>query len=159
MRILIYLVLLLLVEVHSQDTYPYVSFVGYTLANHSYWDLSLVARPDVDNGGSLECYTDLGTCCSGGQGIHRGDWYFPDGTRLQFAGSIFENRGAQVVDLRRNSDFFDFENSTGIYRCDIPTNAVHDVTNISVRASIYMGLYTETDGQFLPSQWHFCSFT
>ena len=124
MRILIYLVLLLLVEVHSQDTYPYVSFVGYTLANHSYWDLSLVARPDVDNGGSLECYTDLGTCCSGGQGIHRGDWYFPDGTRLPFAGSdasIFENRGAQVVDLRRNSDFFDFENFTGIYRCDIPT--------------------------------------
>ena len=31
---------------------------------------------------------------------------------------------------------------TGIYRCEIPTNAVHDDTDTSVRAIVCMGLYT-----------------
>ena len=68
-----------LVEVHSQ-TFPYVSFKGQTLANHSYVDFSLVGY----GGDSVQCHTDLTTCCSGNQGIHRGDWYFPNGDRLQF---------------------------------------------------------------------------
>ncbi|CAI8049106.1 hypothetical protein GBAR_LOCUS27045, partial [Geodia barretti] len=35
---------------------------------------------------------------------------------------------------------------TGIYRCCIPTNAVHDVTDISVRDTVYVGLYTASGG-------------
>ena len=35
-----------LVEVHSQ-TFPYVSFMGQTLASHSYVDLSLVGTSDI----------------------------------------------------------------------------------------------------------------
>ena len=66
--------------VHSQ-TFPYVSFIGQTLANHSYVDLSTVGSAD-DNSDSVVCHTDLGTCCSGSQGIHRGDWSFPNGTVL-----------------------------------------------------------------------------
>ena len=31
-----------LAEIHCQTTFPYVSFMGQTLANHSYVDLSLV---------------------------------------------------------------------------------------------------------------------
>ena len=34
---------------------------------------------------------------------------------------------------------------TGIYRCDIPTIAVHDDNDISVRETVYVGLYP-TDG-------------
>ena len=30
---------------------------------------------------------------------------------------------------------------SGIYRCEIPTNAVHDNNDISVRESVYVGLY------------------
>ena len=62
-----------LVESNSQ-TFPYVSFMGQTLANHSYVDLSLVGVPK-NGGDSVQCHTDLTTCCGGGQGIHRGDWY------------------------------------------------------------------------------------
>ena len=36
-----------LVEVHSQQTFPYVCFMNQTLANHSYVDLSLVGDDGV----------------------------------------------------------------------------------------------------------------
>ena len=135
-----------LVEVHSQQTFPFVSFMGQTLTNHSYVDLSLVEQPEL-GGASVQCHTDLSTCCTGIQGDHRGDWYFPDGTtRLPFIGDpgdIYENRLAQRVDLgRRNSA----TSPTGLYRCDIPTNAVHDDTDTSVRDTVYVGLYTTSGG-------------
>ena len=82
-----------LVESNSQ-TFPYVSFMGQTLANHSYVDLSLVGVPR-NGGDSVQCHTDLTTCCTGSQGIHRGDWYFPNGDRLQFDSNyndIHQNR-------------------------------------------------------------------
>ena len=131
------------VEINSQQTFPYVSFMGQTLDNHSYVNLSLVGY-DGSGSNSVRCHTDLSTCCSGAQGVHRGDWYFPNGTRLPFSGDgdIFESRVAQRVDLRR-------ENSptspVGIYRCEIPTIAGHD--DISVRATVYVGLYTASGGK------------
>ena len=84
---LLWLVLMLswsLEDVNSQ-TFPYVSFSGQTLANHSYVNLSLVG--DDSSGGTnvVLCHTDLNTCCTGAQGQHRGDWFFPDGTRLPFS--------------------------------------------------------------------------
>ena len=36
----------------------------------------------------------------------------------------------------------------GIYRCDIPTNAVHDDDDTSVRDTVYVGLYTASGGKF-----------
>ena len=60
-----------LVESNSQ-TFPYVSFMGQTLANHSYMDFRLVG-PLKNGSDSVQCHTDLTTCCTGGQGIHRGD--------------------------------------------------------------------------------------
>ena len=96
-----------LVEVHSQQTFPYVSFMSQTLANHSYVDLSQVGRPDIGDGEGVQCITDLATCCTGSDGHHRGDWYFPDGTRLPFAYldvDTFETRVSQRVDIRRNTD-------------------------------------------------------
>ena len=129
---------------HS-ETFPYVSFMNQTLANHSYVDLSLVGS-DVSGSDSVQCHTDMGTCCSGAQGSHRGDWYFPNGDRVSFADEndvIIESRVAQRVDLRRKSDS---STQTGIYRCDIPTNAVHHSTDYSVRDTVYVGLYHQQQG-------------
>ena len=130
-----------LVEVHSQNEFPYVSFMGENLPNHSYVDLTLVGDPTVNDGDhSVQCHTDLSSCCSGGQGLHRGDWYFPDGTTLPFAreGGIHEAREAQRVDIRRDNNA---NSPSGIYRCDIPTDAVHDETDTSVRETVYVGVY------------------
>ena len=124
-----------LVEVHSQ-TVPYVSFMGTNLPNHSYVDLTRVGDAE-DGGNSVQCHTDLSTCCNGTEGPDRGDWYFPNGNRLGFSsnpGDIFQSRVAQRVDLRRRNNGA----TSGIYRCDIETDAVH---NASGRATVYAGLY------------------
>ena len=142
-----YLLFLLwcLVEVHSQ-TFPYVSFNSQTLANHSYVDLGQVGSDDASGSDSVQCHTDLNTCCRNTEGSHRGDWYFPAGTRLSFSGGgdIFESRGVKRVDLRRRNNA---NSPVGIYRCDIPTAAVHDDTDKLVRDTVYVGLYTTTGGK------------
>ena len=139
------LLLLFLVEVHSQLTYPYVSFMGPTLADHSYVDLSTVGSAG-DNSDSVVCHTDLNTCCSGGQGPHRGNWSFPNGTILPSIGnsdSIGFGRTAEIAVIRRTGGA---TGPTGIYRCDIPTNAVHHDTDISVGETVYVGLYLADKG-------------
>ena len=147
MKSVVVVVLALLQFVVRSQTFPHVSFKGQTLANNSYVDLSKVGYDESGNN-SVQCITDLGECCSSTEGGYRGDWYFPDGTRLPFSskpGDIFESRKAQGVDLhRRNSATL----PTGIYRCDIPTNAVHDDDDIehSVRDTVYVGLYNRDGG-------------
>ena len=120
--------------------------MGQTLVNHSYVDFSTVGSAS-DNSDNVVCHSDMWTCCSGPQGIHRGDWYFPNGTRLPFSCSsvpIGEGRAALIVTIRRTTA----TGPTGIYRCDIPTNAVHDDTDISVRDTVYVGLYP-ADGMYV----------
>ena len=136
-----------LVEVHCQQTFPYVSFMGNTVPNHGYVDLGQVGD-DGSGSDSVQCHTDLSTCCTNYQGPYRGDWYFPDGTtRLPFnvpnVVGFYENRVAQRVNLHRRNN----ANSTvGIYRCDIAINAVYDYTDILVRDTVYVGLYTASGG-------------
>ena len=132
-------------DVYCQ-TFPHVSFMSQTLANHSYVDLSRVGN-DFSGSDSVQCITDLSTCCSPSQGVNRGDWYFPNDSRLGFSGDIYEFRRAQRVDLRRSNNA---NSPTGIYRCDIPTNAVNDDTDISVRDTVYVGLYTASGGMSYP---------
>ena len=123
---------------------PYVSFNGTTLANHSYVDLNLVK---TDGKSSVRCHTDLQTCCNKTQGADRGDWYFPNGTRLQFnggGGDIYEYRYDRQVALRRmnNADTSGIYDRSGIYRCTIETNAVRsDGSDIATRETVYAGLY------------------
>ena len=141
------LLLLFLVEVHSQ-TVPYVSFgvAGQALANNSYVDLSTVGNAG-DNSDGVVCHTDLMTCCSGGQGIHRGNWSFPDGTLLPPIGSgdpIALGRTYQIAIIRRTNDA---TGPTGIYRCRIATNAVHSDTDQSVGETVYVGLYPADGGK------------
>ena len=137
-----------LVEVHSQ-TAPYVSFMGETLPNHVYVNLSLVGN-DYNGGDSVQCHTDLSTCCTGVQGIHSGDWFAPGSeTRVLFPNvsnvDIYEVRGHQRVDLRRRNNA---DMPSGIYRCQIPTNTVHNDNDIfSVRESVYVGLYDSGGNQ------------
>ena len=144
MRIVPLLVLSLLLslaeEVHCQQIFPYVSFMGQALDNNSYVDLSRVGSAS-DNRDSVVCHTDLSTCCSSVVGPHRGSWYFPDGTRLPFIGSnvpVGFGRAAQFAVIRRTNDA---TGPTGIYHCDIATNAVHSDTDQSVGETVYVGLY------------------
>ena len=136
------LVLLSLVEVQCQQTFPYVSFMGQTLAGHSYVDISQVGA----DSGSVQCHTDLSTCCGGAQGSHRGNWYFPSGDRLGFSnggGDIFQNRDNQRVNLRQRNNV---NGPIGIYRCDIETVAVCDN---DMRETVYVGLYTSGGGMYM----------
>ena len=142
------LLLLFLEEVHSQQTFPYVSFnrTGPALANHSYVDLSTVGS-ELDNSDSVVCHSDLATCCSGTQGVHRGDWSFPNGTVLQFSGpgvTIYLGRAAQIAIIRRTNDATE---PTGIYRCRIATIAVHSNSDESAGETVYVGLYPADGGK------------
>ena len=135
MNVLLLLILLWsLVEVHSQ-TAPYVSFMGENLPNHAFVNLSLMGDA-LDGSNSVQCHTDMITCCSSDQGPDRGDWYFPSGGRLQFSNrhNIYEFRGAQRVDINRRNN----ADTSGIYRCDIETIAVN---SDDIRETVYAGLY------------------
>ena len=134
-----------LVEVHSQ-TAPYVSFMGETLPNHTYVNLSLVGE-DESGSDSVQCHTDLNTCCSSGHdregSHHRGNW-FPPGSdfRLPFFyeddSDIYEFHTYLRTDIRhRNNAVM----PSGIYRCNIPTIAFHHPTDNSLREIVYVGLY------------------
>ena len=130
-----------LVEVHSQ-TAPYLTFMGETLPDHSYVDLSLVGG--LDSGNEVVCHTDLTSCCGGGDGPDRGDWYFPNGDRLPFPGSrhpLVERRLQQRVELSRGDGSGSI--SSGIYCCSIETIPVHsdDNTDTTTRETVYVGLY------------------
>ena len=142
LKIVFVVVVAVLWSLGRSQRVPYVSFMGQTLANHSYVDLSLVGTGND----SVQCHTDLSTCCSADQGDHRGDWYFPDGNRLPFPGGghMFESRVHRRVDLRHSSDS---STQTGIYHCDIETYAVHNTINNSVRYTVYVGLYQENQGR------------
>ena len=92
-----------------------------------------------DPGHTVRCITDLSTCCRYVQGIHFGDWYFPNGGELApFDGDIFRRRSAQRVTLHRINNAM---SPSGIYRCDIPTAAVYDDNDLSVRETVFVGLY------------------
>ena len=137
-----------LVEVHSQPAAPYVSFMGENLPNHAYVDLTLVGNNTYN---LVRCHTDLASCCGSSQGDHRGDWYFPDGGRLEnssHGGDIDRTRGDMRVNLRRRNNA---TGPSGIYRCDIATVAVHDDNDLSVRETVYVGLYASGGIYILPN--------
>ena len=140
-----------LVEVQSRTEYPYISFKGTTLSNHSYVDLNRIwDNPSFSaTGNTVQCHTDLETCCRRqSNGIPgRGDWFAPGSdTRLPFGndpGRIYEDRQHQVVHLKRRDTAI---GPSGIYRCVIPTNAVHNDSDPSVGETVYVGLYYGSGG-------------
>ena len=146
--IAIYLILSLVAVVHSQ-TAPYVSFNGTNLLNHSYVDLTAVGEV-VSSGTTVICHTDLTTCCSFEEGDHRGSWFFPDGDILRFPSTsddIVMDRDPQSVHIRRRNNAV---SPTGIYRCDIETNAVNDDdVNTITGETVYVGLYLLDGGMII----------
>ena len=146
MRIIAPLLLCLLsavVEVHSV-TAPYLTFLGQNIHNNSYVDLTKVGRSSSND---LQCHSDLGTCCSSIEGPHRGDWYLPNGMRLNFVHRVSMARRFRIVALRYDCNQpLDYKwngDISGIYRCDIETLAFH---NNSRKETLYVGLYTSTSG-------------
>ena len=136
-----------LVEVQSQ-TVPYVTFLGNPLSDHSYVDLSQVGEDRTgSDSDTVQCHTDLNTCCRMEQGLHRGDWFAPGSdTRLPFSaegGDIYEDRQDMVVHIRRRNNP---TGPSGIYRCAIATNAVHNDSDESVGETVYVGLYGSGGG-------------
>ena len=128
-----------LLSVHALNA-PSISFLGETLPDHGYVDLSLVGDA-VSGGDSVQCRTDLSSCCGN---IDSGDWFAPNGSRIPFSDSdsdIYKVPGEKRIDSRqRNSNEI-----SGIYRCDIETMATVNISDSNSRAvtreSIYVGLY------------------
>ena len=130
----------LCVHCQSQE-YPHVTFMGDVLMNHSYVNLSLVGRSENNN---VSCHTNRDTCCTSAQGIYRGDWFFPNGTRFNFSyngGDIHQKREDLKVSLRRRNN----GNVSGIYHCNIIIGTGTD----PIIGIIYIGLYDDR-GKFMP---------
>ena len=141
-----------LVEVHSQTPpAPYLTFMGETLPDHSYVDLS--ALGDIDNENDyVVCHTDLTSCCGGVWLNDRGFWFFPNGDVLPGVGDgsgaatnpIVLMRGLQVARLIRGTGSGDAP--SGLYRCIIETVADNDQSSPSpdngIGETVYVGVYS-----------------
>ena len=148
MNIALPLLLLSLAGVYSQ-TVPYASFKGNNLVDHDYVDLNQIGD-DPSGANSLQCHTDLAECCSATEGSHRADWHFPNGNRPSISkelNDIYQSRTAQTVRLHRANNV---TLTPGIYRCDIPTNAVNDENDQLVRESVFVGVYSTSEGNKCP---------
>ena len=140
-RVLASLVLASIV-VESQGTVPYLSLGTTNYTNHSYLQFDSIGLQDSFT--DLECHTDLVTCCNADYGEDRGNWYYPNGTRLSFSGNAVNFlRRSQRVDLSRNGGAVSSV-ANGIYRCTIETNAVRsDNSNDTTTGEVvYVGIYT-----------------
>ena len=117
----------------QQTTCIYVTFTGVYLTlndkfipNHGY-----VVISDID-GTALLCHTNHPPDpVSGHSG---GDWYAPDGDRVNFAEvpGFTKNRGPMVVRLRPSTG----TPARGIYRCEINDNT-------ETKQTVYVGLYSD----------------
>ena len=47
---------------------------------------------------------------------------------------------------------------SGIYRCDIPTVTVHDDNDLSVRETVYVGLYASAGNELIGCIIHYLCF-
>ena len=137
-----------LVEVQSQTEYPYLTFRGNNLSNHSYVDITRVGRERFVNSDTVQCHTDLVGCCEDGEELPPGGWFPPGSdTRLEDLnqpGGMFQARDPLVIHLCRRRT--DVTGPTGIYRCFIATNAVHNDSDGSVGETLYVGLYGSGGG-------------
>ena len=136
-----------LVEVQSQIEYPHVSFQGKIISNHSYVNLSQVGQEQFGSrNNTIQCHTNLVTCCRNNQ-PHHGDWFAPGSfTRLPFfneSDDMFQAREVEVVHLHRRNNP---NGPSGIYRCVIATNTAYEDSDGSVGETVYVGLYASGGG-------------
>ena len=97
------------------------SGVALSLGDQSYPNNSIILFDDIgEAANALLCTTDRVECCSGSSFGGGGRWYFPNGSEAVSGfldGSIYRNRGPQIVRLNRRNDA---QSPNGIYRCEIP---------------------------------------
>ena len=125
-------------EINCQST-AFISFRGDTLPNHSFVNLSQVGDA-VDGSNTLQCHSDLETCCSNAEGPHRGNWYFPSGFQVGLSEGVtglYVDQRSQRVDLRHGNR--GIMSPSGIYRCDIETRAA----NNGIHETVYVGIYED----------------
>ena len=125
-------------EVTSR-TFPYIS-APLDNPNYQRKDFHNNSYTKYNRYKTLICHTDLSTCCTSREGVHRGHWYFPNGTRLPVWRNrpiplSFQSYSNMTVTLTR---FFLADKTVGVYRCDIPTNAVN-INNS--HETLYIGRY------------------
>lgn len=139
-RLLLLYLLWSVVEVLSQKA-PYVSFMGNILPNHAYVDLTQVGQDSFgSDSNTLQCVTDLDTCCTSYQGSHSGSWIGPGDVIITGQTDIYQAYGDKRVHLYRNHR----GDTSGIYRCDIAT-----VAEPTVRESVYVGLYSSGGKEYI----------
>ena len=116
---------------------------GSRIPNHGYVDLST-----VDNDpNTMQCHTDLTTCCVQEVGSERGDWYAPNGIVLPTAGAAATQQPTyHRVDLLHHGNNGSGAVS-GIYRCSIAVSTGSNDT-------VYVGLYSRGgEGRIVESQY------
>lgn len=109
-----------LVEVQSV-MFPFISFMGTNMSNHSYINLTLVGS---DTSSSVQCHT--------ADHHSRTWWYFPNENIVATGvveNGFFQIRKAKQVDLRRRGSSV----TNGVYRCVVDTSATYK--------TIFVGLY------------------
>ena len=111
--------------------------VKFSLRGTTYQNNSIVTLTDIGEGNeALFCMTNL----TGVNGSVRGDWYFPNGTRVLSTpnnSEIYGNRGEMHMVVRMNSRGGGEE---GIYHCEIPDS-------VNVNQTIYIGVYNTSSGE------------
>ena len=87
------------------------------MANGGYIDVDDIGSSDYD---ALICRTNRSDCC---RQQRAGEWYFPNGTRVQNRGYnyghisyFYRDRGESVVRLKRIS----YPSERGNFKCEIP---------------------------------------
>ena len=116
----------------------FLSLNGTVIPDHGYVSISDIGSTDDDfsDNTALLCNTNrhpgYGSVNSGG------DWYGPDGTRVDGndVPGVTRNRGPMVVRLRRTTTGTALE---GIYRCSVLDAA-------STLHTVYVGLYNTGGG-------------
>ena len=107
--------------------------VKFSLRDTTYQNNSIVTLEDIGEGHyALLCITN------GVNGSVRGDWYFPNGTRVLSTNGnseIHRTRGEMVVRMNRRGG-----GEEGIYHCEIP-----DAMNVN--QTIYIGVYSTSSGE------------
>jgi hypothetical protein len=116
-------------------------------------------NPGMDDA-ALQCITDLVDCCgtesdtpSGIMRTERGDWYFPDGTRVELAPNniarFLVNRGPnEVINGQQFNGsvrlFHRFNAATerGRFRCELPSAADPEV-NLVLYVNICEFVFTD----------------
>jgi hypothetical protein len=120
---------------------PAFSLRGQSYPNHGLVLIDDIGETNETSGdGSLNCVSDLTTCCSDGL---RGDFHFPDGSVVSTLRNIrsgyYRNRGMDRIFLNRRPE----GTAQGLFQCRIRT-----VASPNEYQEFYIGVFDENSGEY-----------